>query len=82
MRDLMLWFGVFALFSASAAAQTTADILHSRYARPNREEMQVHPGISITVQYGLDIQACEIRVHTTTRSLLIQEPDAPMRRKL
>jgi hypothetical protein len=40
--------------------------------------MQVRPGISITVQYGLDLQACEIRVHTTTTSLLIREPDAPM----
>jgi hypothetical protein len=78
MRDLTFWFGVFTLFSASVAAQTTADILHNRYARPNREEMQIHPGISITVQYGLDLQACEIRVHTTTRSLLIQAPDAPM----
>jgi|ERR1700723_2381800 hypothetical protein len=77
MRDLTLWFGVF-MFSASSAAQTTADILHNRYARPTREEMQVRPGISITVQYGRDLQACEIRVHTTTRSLLIQEPDAPM----
>jgi len=78
MRDLTLWFGVFTLFSTSAAAQTTVDILHNRYARPNREEMQVRPGISITVQYGLDLQACEIRVHTTTTSLLIREPDAPM----
>jgi hypothetical protein len=40
--------------------------------------MQVRPGISITVQYGLDLQACEIRVHTTTTSLLIQELDASM----
>jgi hypothetical protein len=78
MGDLTLWLGIFMLFSASAAAQTTADILHNRYARPNREEMQVRPGISMTVQYGLDLQACEIRVHTTTTSLLIEEPGAPM----
>lgn len=78
MRNLGLWFGLLVGVSAAAGAQTTASNLHNRYSQPNREEMQARPGVSVTVQYGLDQQACEIRVHPTTTSLLIKEPEAPM----
>jgi hypothetical protein len=40
--------------------------------------MQARPGISITVQYGLDLQACEIRIHPINASLLIKEPETLM----
>jgi hypothetical protein len=33
---------------------------HSRYGEPDVERFQVRPGISLTVQYGSDHQACEI----------------------
>jgi hypothetical protein len=78
MSNLGLWLGFFVGVSATAGAQTTAANLHNRYAQPNREEMQARPGVSVTVQYGLDQQACEIRIHPTTTSLLMKEPEAPM----
>ena len=78
MRNPGFWLGWFVVLSAAAVAQTTATNLHNRYAQPNREEMQVRPGISITVQYGLNEQACEIRIHPTTTSLLAKDSEAPM----
>jgi hypothetical protein len=48
VRQLALWLVILA--SAWAAAQTTAAVLHNRHVEPNREEMQVRPGVSITVQ--------------------------------
>lgn len=79
MRNRCFWFGwLFAFSSAAAMGQTTASSLHNRYGQPNREEMQVRPGISMTVQYGLDQQACEIRIYTTTSSLLANAPEVPM----
>ena len=78
MRNLGFWLGWFVALSTAAVAQTTATDLHNRYAQPIREEMQVRPGISITVQYGLDEQACEIRIHPTTTSLLAEDSEAPM----
>jgi len=33
---------------------------HSRYGEPDVERFQARPGISLTVQYGSDHQACQI----------------------
>jgi hypothetical protein len=79
MRNLARWIGFIVWLSAYAAAQTTAANLHNRYAEPNREEMEARPGVSIIVQYGLDRQACEIRIQSNSRSLFFEEPEAPMR---
>ena len=78
MKRLLFRLGGLALISGWAAGQTTATVLHNRYAVPHREEMQARPGISITVQYGLDLQACEIRIHPMNASLLRKEPETLM----
>jgi hypothetical protein len=35
---------------------------HSRYGEPDVERFQARPGISLTVQYGSDHQACQIMI--------------------
>jgi hypothetical protein len=43
------------------AAQSSND-LHSKYGQPDLERFQARPGISLTVQYGSDRQACEMAI--------------------
>ncbi len=78
MKRLAFWLGGMALISGWAAGQTTATVLHNRYAVPHREEMQARPGISITVQYGLDLQACEIRIHPMSATIVGKQPETLM----
>lgn len=55
-----------------------ANSLHNVYGNPTREELSVRQGISVTVQYGRDLQVCEMRIHPTTVSLLLKEPETLM----
>ncbi len=55
-----------------------ANSLHNAYGNPTREELSVRQGISVTVQYGRDLQVCEMRIHPTTVSLLLKEPETLM----
>ena len=57
----------------TAIGQISANALHNRYPAPSREQIQVRPGISITVQYGASLIACEVRIHLTSTSLLDKE---------
>jgi hypothetical protein len=40
--------------------------------------MQARQRISIAVQYGLNLQACQLRIHPTDATLLVNEPEALM----
>jgi len=75
MGAQICWFAILALFFPFGQ---TANSLHNSYGSPTREEMPVRQGISVTVQYGRDLQVCELRIHPTTLSLLMNEPETPM----
>lgn len=74
METPIFWLG-FALFVTSGQ---TSISLHNAYGSPTREELPVRQGTSVTVQYGSDLQVCEMRIHPTTVSLLMKEPETLM----
>ena len=75
MGAQIFWLGVLALFVTS---DQNANWLHNAYGTPTREELSVRQGMSVTVKYGRDLQACEIRIHPSNSSLLMKEPETLM----
>ena len=79
MVRLALLLGGLAFISGpTAAGQVTASRLHNHFGQPFREEMQARQGVSIAVLYGLDLQACELRIHPTDTALLVNAPETLM----
>jgi hypothetical protein len=50
---------------------------HGRYGEPDSERFTARPGISVSVAYGPDHQACQILVEPP-RSLLYAEDQLPL----
>ncbi len=50
---------------ATVGLAPSSQDFHSRYGRPDIERFTVAPGISLTVEYGSDRQACELRIEPT-----------------
>jgi hypothetical protein len=46
----------------TALAAPSSSYLHSKYGPSDLERFQVRPGISLTVQYGSDHQACQMAI--------------------
>ncbi len=61
-----------------ATGQASANASHNRYPAPTVDDMEVRPEISLTVQYGPDQIAFEMRIHPTSASLLVTEPESMM----
>ena len=76
MRPLFVFLGLgICLQQGAACGQVTANALHNRYPAPLQEEIEVRPGISLTVRYGTGLIACEVRVHPTGTSLFQKKPE-------
>jgi hypothetical protein len=74
MRFLIACFVVAA---ASAALPQSSNEFHSRYGEPDLERFQARPGISVTVEYGLDHLACQIVIEPP-QPLIHQEELTPL----
>jgi hypothetical protein len=61
--------------TATVLAAPSSSELHSRYGPSDLERFQVRPGISLTVQYGSDHQACQI-VIGSLQPLIHQEGES------
>ena len=57
--------GCLLLGVAIVSMAPTSQDLHNWYGRPDIERFTVGPGISLTVEYGSDQQACEMRIEPT-----------------
>jgi hypothetical protein len=57
--------GCLVVVIATVGLAPSSQDLHSRYGRPDIERFTVAPGISLTVEYGSDRQACELRIEPT-----------------
>lgn len=62
------------LAAAGAALAPSSQELHSRYGEPDLERFTVRPGISLTVQYGSDHLACQIKIEPTQPLIHQDEP--------
>ena len=74
MRFLIACFVVAAL---SAALPQSSNEFHSRYGEPDLERFQARPGISVTVEYGLDHLACRALIEPP-RPLFDSEQHHPL----
>jgi|HubBroStandDraft_5_1064220.scaffolds.fasta_scaffold62295_3 hypothetical protein len=52
--------GCLLIAAGTAFAAQSSNHFHSQYGQSDLERFQVRPGISLTVQYGSDHQACQI----------------------
>lgn len=50
---------------ATVGLAPTSRDLHDRYGQPDIERFRARPGISLTVEYGSDHQACAMRIEPT-----------------
>jgi hypothetical protein len=50
------------IVAATAVLAPSSQDLHNRYGEPNLERFTARPGISVTVEYGLDHLACYVLI--------------------
>ncbi len=57
--------GCIAVVIATVGLSPTSQDLRNRYGRPDIERFTAGPGISLTVEYGSDHQACQMKIEPT-----------------
>lgn len=74
---MRILIGCLLFTAASSVIAPTSEELHNRYGETDMERFAARPGISVTVQYGSDHEACEMRIEPP-KSLIHADEQSPL----